>query len=275
MDLVQTAIQKNWEAHFLSVVVSVRKERRRLQQPLCVLIVGASGGIGQAIATSLATPHIQLALHYGHNDSAIARIATTCTEQGAFVRLLQASVDDREQIFAMRDQLAKSGWEPQVLVYAAGVSYRAMLQDVTETAWHRTFDINVRGALLCMQAFVPAMITRRYGRVIAVSSVWGACGASCEAVYAASKGALNALMKSYALELAPSGITVNVVAPGAVDAGMMHEYSFEEVEEVRTGIPLGRLGTAEEVASVVQYLVQPASRYVTGQVIAVSGGWQG
>ncbi len=238
-----------------------------------MLVVGASGGIGRAIAQRFAAPHTRLALHYATNERAVHALAAHCRAKGAQTDVHCASMDDAQQIGAMRDALDSRSWHPDVLVYAAGVCCVAQVQDVTEAMWERTFSINVRGFFQCIQAFVPNMLTRRYGRIVVVSSIWGERGASCESVYAASKGALHALVRSVALECAPSGVTVNVVAPGAIDVGMMHAHGNETASVVREAIPCGRLGRAEEVADFVHFVALPESGYITGQVLSINGGW--
>ncbi|MBU6145648.1 MAG: SDR family oxidoreductase [Paenibacillaceae bacterium] len=242
-------------------------------EPKCVLVVGASGGIGRAIALRFAAPQTRLALHCATNERVVHALAAQCRLGGADVSVHCAAMDDAQHIVAMRDALDARCWHPDVLVYAAGVGCVAQVQDVTEAMWERTFSINVRGFFQCIQAFVPNMLAKRRGRIIVVSSIWGERGASCESVYAASKGALHALVRSVALECAPSGVTVNAVAPGAIDVGMMHAYGDETTALVSEAIPCGRLGRAEEVADVVHFVARPESGYITGQVLSINGGW--
>jgi 3-oxoacyl-[acyl-carrier protein] reductase len=135
-------------------------------------------------------------------------------------------------------------------------------------------NINLKGMFLCTQRFAPHMISQKYGRIINVSSVWGITGASCEVMYSTAKGGVNAFTKSLAKELAPSGVTVNAVAPGAVDTDMMKHLDTSERSALEEDIPAGRLGTPDEIASLVYFLALPESSYITGQVISPNGGWQ-
>jgi 3-oxoacyl-[acyl-carrier protein] reductase len=123
------------------------------------------------------------------------------------------------------------------------------------------------------QLLAPAMVRRRYGRIINVSSVWGIAGASCEVLYSLTKGGVNAFTKALAKELAPSGVTVNAVAPGAVETDMMRDFSEAELAALRAEIPAGRLARPEEIASLIRFLASPESGYITGQVISPNGGW--
>jgi len=116
-------------------------------------------------------------------------------------------------------------------------------------------------------------VRRRRGRIINVSSVWGIAGASCEALYSLTKGGVNAFTKALAKELAPSGVTVNAVAPGAVETDMMRDFSEEELAALRAGIPAGRLARPEEIAAVIRFLALPEAGYITGQIISPNGGW--
>ncbi|MNV85088.1 3-oxoacyl-[acyl-carrier-protein] reductase FabG [compost metagenome] len=126
---------------------------------------------------------------------------------------------------------------------------------------------------MCSQIFMPYMVSQRYGRIINVSSVWGITGASCEVAYSASKGGVNAFTKALAKELAPSGVTVNAVAPGAVNTNMLSNLQEDEVRMLEDEIPVGRLATPNEISSLIYFLALPESGYITGQIISPNGGW--
>ena len=157
------------------------------------------------------------------------------------------------------------------LVNCAGVSSRGLLQDVTDDEWHRLFAVNTDGVFYVTRAFLPHMIEKKRGSIVSVSSVWGVKGAAFEAAYSASKAAVVGLTLALAKELAPSGITVNAVAPGATDTDMMKCYTPEELAALAEDIPLGRLASPDEVAAAVVFLLD--NGYVTGQVLTVDGGF--
>ena len=160
-----------------------------------------------------------------------------------------------------------------VLVCNAGVSLTGMLTDVTDAEFRRVLDVNIYGTFAALRAALPGMFWRRRGAIVTVSSIWGQEGASCEAVYSASKAAVIGLTQAAARETAGSGIRVNCVAPGFIDTEMNSHLSPGEKAEVTGSIPMGRAGTPEEVAETVFFLAGEAASYLTGQVIGVNGGW--
>ena len=148
-----------------------------------------------------------------------------------------------------------------------------MFQDITDADWHRILDVNLLGAVRTIRALLPDLLHRKSGSIVTVSSVWGQVGASCESHYAASKAALIGLSKSLAQELGPSGIRVNCVAPGVIDTEMNAMHSGETMRELAGQTPLGRIGTAAEVADSVLYLCSERASFITGQVLGVTGGF--
>ncbi|MCK9909509.1 SDR family oxidoreductase, partial [Microbacteriaceae bacterium K1510] len=128
--------------------------------------------------------------------------------------------------------------------------------------------VNVRSAFFVSQYALPAMLRAQFGRIVTISSIWGMAGGSCEVLYSLTKGALNTFTKALAKEVAPNQITVNAVAPGAIEGGMTNRFSPEELDTVREEIPVGRLGKPAEVASLVRYLLSAEAGYVTGQIIS-------
>lgn len=247
---------------------------RRKPSDTAVLITGASGGIGSAIAERFAADGCRVALHYSASAEAVRAAADRCASLGASqVLTARANVGDKAEVLRMRDELAKAGFVPNVLVNNAGVAHYGMLQDVTEEEWDRVMNVNLKGTFLCSQAFMGEMIARRFGRVINISSVWGLAGASCEVVYSAAKGGINAFTKALAKELALSGVSVNAVAPGAVRTAMLDSLSTEELNDLAEEIPMGRLAEPREIAETVRFLALPESAYMTGQILSPNGGW--
>lgn len=239
-----------------------------------VLITGASRGIGAAIAHRFASVGMKVIIHYLNSHEAANEVARTCLAYGGEAITIRADLRSAEQIDRMKSKLDELGFTPDILVNNAGTAYYGLFTDVTEEEWDDCMNINLKGMFLCTQRFAPHMISQKYGRIINVSSVWGITGASCEVMYSTAKGGVNAFTKSLAKELAPSGVTVNAVAPGAVDTDMMKHLDTSERSALEEDIPAGRLGTPDEIASLVYFLALPESSYITGQVISPNGGWQ-
>lgn len=222
-----------------------------------IVITGASGGIGKATAICLSQHN--LALQYNNNPISLEN-------QHSY----KCDLNSQKQIDEMFEKILKDVGDIDVLINNAGMSEFALLQDISLEAWNKMLSVNLSSAFLCTQKVIPSMLKKGAGHIINISSVWGQCGASCEAHYSASKGGLIAFTKAMALELAPSNILVNCICPGLIDTAMNKALSEEDIEEFIKEIPLGRAGKAEEVAKVVEFLINQT--YITGQVIAVNGG---
>ncbi|MFD0698318.1 elongation factor P 5-aminopentanone reductase [Paenibacillus sp. GCM10027628] len=238
-----------------------------------VLITGASRGIGAAIAERFAMVGMNVVIHYRDSHEAANEVARSCIKHGAKVLTVSADVRSREQINKMKEKLEQREMIPDIIVNNAGIAHYGLLSDVSEEDWDLIMDVNLKGAFLCTQTFMAAMIRQKYGRIINVSSIWGISGASCEVVYSTAKGGMNAFTKALAKELAPSGVTVNAVAPGAVNTEMMAGFQAEEKAALESEIPVGRFALPDEIASLVYFLALPESGYITGQIISPNGGW--
>jgi 3-oxoacyl-[acyl-carrier protein] reductase len=238
-----------------------------------VLVTGGNRGIGAAAAKRFAAAGMNVIIHYHQSHEAANEVARACLKHKVKVMTISADLRSRDQIIRMKEKLDSLDLRPDILVNNAGVAHYGMLSDVTEEEWDDVMDINLKGMFLCTQAFMPHMISQRYGRIINVSSIWGISGASCEVVYSTTKGGVNAFTKALAKELAPSEVTVNAVAPGAVDTSMLHHLTEEERRKLVEDIPAGRLAQPEEIASLVYFVALPESSYITGQIISPNGGF--
>lgn len=158
-----------------------------------------------------------------------------------------------------------------ILVCNAGICHTGLLQSMPEDDWDRLFAVNVKGIYNCVKASMPHFLQKQSGSIITVSSMWGQVGASCEAAYSATKGAVIALTKALAQELGPAGIRVNCVAPGVIQTDMCAKVAPDIMEELRQQTPVGRLGTGEDVASAILYLAD--APFVTGQILGINGGF--
>jgi len=238
-----------------------------------VLITGASKGIGAAVAQRFATVGMNVVIHYNQAHEAANEVARSCMVHGSKVLTISADIRSKEQLLRMQEKLAKHDMLPDILVNNAGISHYGMLADVSEEQWDQVMNVNLKGTFLTSQIFMERMVQHKYGRIINVSSIWGISGASCEVAYSTTKGGINAFTKALAKELAPSNVTVNAVAPGAVDTAMMNQFAAEEVAAMQSEIPAGRFAMPDEIASLVYFLALPESSYITGQIISPNGGW--
>lgn len=235
-----------------------------------VLITGGSRGIGAAVVRAFTARGWAAAFFYRQDEAAAASIAA---ETGAIA--VRCDVSDPASVAqAVKDARICLGAPAfDCLVLNAGISSGGLFIDGDESQWRRAFDVNLGGIVNVTKEAVRPMISRKNGSIVMLSSVWGQTGASCESVYAASKAAVIGLAKSLAKELGPSGIRVNTVAPGVIDTDMNACYSRSDLEALAEDIPLGRLGAAEEVAKAICFLASEDASYITGQVLAVNGGF--
>ena len=229
------------------------------------LITGSSRGIGAACAKRLAEDGWNVIITYNRSRSAAMKLAEELS-----CAAVQCDVSDSEQV----RRLFEIAGGVSLLVCCAGIALpQKLITDTTEKEWDDIFGTNVKGAFLCCREAIPHMVHEKSGNIILFSSIWGMCGASCEAAYSASKGAVISLAKSLAKELGPSGIRVNCVAPGVIDTDMNKNLSPADMDSLREETPLGEIGTPEDIASAVSYLASPGSRFITGQVISPNGGF--
>ncbi len=235
------------------------------------LITGSARGIGRACALRLARDGWRLALHYHRSAGPAAALCAELRERGCDAEVFQADVASRSEVYALHDAVSRFG-QPSLLVCNAGIAEQQLFTDITEEQWQRMLAVNLSGVFYCCQAFLPAMIARKHGCIVNVSSIWGLQGASCEVHYSAAKAGVIGLTRALAQEVGPSGVTVNCVAPGVIDTDMCAHLDEDARAALREQIPLGRLGTAAEVAEVVAFLASPAASYLTGQVISPNGG---
>ena len=160
-----------------------------------------------------------------------------------------------------------------MIVNNAGVAQTKLFTEITENDWDKIFDVNIKGMYFVLNAALPFLISQKRGKIINVSSIWGVCGASCEAHYSSAKAAVIGLTKALAKELGPSGINVNCVCPGVIDTQMLDEYNKEELDALKDKTPLGRLGTPEDVAKCIYFLASKDADFITGQILNVDGGF--
>lgn len=237
-----------------------------------ILITGASSGIGAATAIAFAKPNNRLILVSRKNMEGLKKIEDEGRKRGAEVLSILADVSDYEDCKSVVQQGVERFGTIDLLVNDAGISHIGLFQDMTPDEWQRVMNVNIGSVMNLCHLVIPSMVHRHHGRIINISSVWGNVGASCEAVYSASKGAINSFTKALAKELAPSNIQVNAIAFGAIETPMNAWLSKEEAEALADEIPAGREGTKEEAAQMI-CMVADAPDYLTGQILTMDGGW--
>ncbi len=236
-----------------------------------ILITGASGDIGQAIAKTLARAGYSLYLHYHKNKETIAGLIEEFETKNLGGEYIPIQADLRKKEDVMR--LCQEIYQIDGIIHNSGVSVTKLLTQMIDEEIEELMAVHVTSPMLITKTLLPKIIRQKRGNIIFISSIWGQTGASCETVYSAAKGAQIAFAKALSKELAPSRIRVNCVAPGSIRTKMLNHLDENELEEIITDIPLGRLGTPEDVAQAVQFLLSENASYITGQVLGVNGGW--
>ena len=223
------------------------------------LVTGASGAIGAAIAAALERQGA-LVLRHGHMN---------CGEG-----YLKADLRCENDVEALFLQAGERLGPIDILINNAGIALpQQLITDTSTEAFDDLFALDARAVFLCCRRALPHMIRQKWGRIVNISSVWGVAGGSCEAAYSAAKAAVIGLTKALAREAAPSGVTVNCVAPGVIGTPMNAHLSPEALAALACDIPVGRLGAPEDVANAVCFLAGEGAGYVTGQVLCVDGGF--
>ncbi len=240
------------------------------------IVTGASRGIGRAVAIALAEggwKHITIcADRDAEGLSETERIILNSSSACRVISLL-GDISDEAFVQELVDRACSEAGAPvDVLINNAGISIVGLVQDLSYADWHRIVDVNLSSVFLTSRAVIPGMVREQAGHIINVSSMWGRVGASCEAAYSATKGGVIAFTRALAKELAPSGISVNAVAPGCVDTVMNGHLSPDEKAALAEEIPAGRFASPSEIASVIVGIAQ-APAYMTGQVIGIDGGY--
>lgn len=236
-----------------------------------IIITGATRGIGLALARFYADKGFCLTLNGGHNKEALDRIEKELSEKTQVVTCF-GSVSEEETASAIVAKALSTFGQIDILINNAGISHIGLLSDMTSEQWHNLMGTNLDSVFYMSRAVLPHMVHRHCGKILNISSVWGEVGASCEAAYSASKGAVNALTKALAKELAPSHISVNGVSFGVIDTDMNRCFNEEERVSLAEEIPYGRFASPEEAAAFC-YQITESPEYLTGQIIRFDGGW--
>ncbi|MEE4608093.1 MAG: 3-oxoacyl-[acyl-carrier-protein] reductase [Desulfobacteraceae bacterium] len=242
------------------------------ETPSTVVVTGGSRGIGRAICLAFAPRRPRLFFNYRSDAAAAAETLAACRASGADASATGVDVADATAVAAFFDQILVETGRIDTLVCNAGITRDGLVMRMSPEDWEAVIATDLTGAFHCVRAAARPMARQRSGRIILVTSVVGAAGNAGQANYAAAKAGLIGLTKSLARELASRNVTVNAVAPGLVETDMTAALAPAAREALVSTIPLGRIGSAQEVAAAVQFLASAAAGYITGQVLHVNGG---
>ena len=256
----------------------INNRRKRDGFMSSVIITGASSGIGRGTALRLAESgkYEYIAINGGHDEAALSETAHAMKSAAKNSDLKVITVfGDISLALTAKALIMKTAREAgtvDALINCAAVSHVGLLMDMKPEEWQKTVEVNLNSVYNTCHEAVPYMVRQKSGRIINISSVWGLVGASCEVAYSTTKGGINAFTRALAKELAPSGISVNAIAFGAVDTRMNGFLSDEDRKDLEEEIPFGRMATVEEAAGTVAGLLDMPA-YLTGEVIKCDGGW--
>lgn len=238
-----------------------------------VLITGASRGIGKSTALLFAAKGYHVFLNCSTSVAALEEVKSYIeTEYKTSCTLVPGNVGNALDVKKMFETIYSECDHLDVLVNNAGVAHIGLLSDMSDEEWNRVIQTNLSSVFYCCRAAIPAMVSRKSGNIVNISSMWGVSGASCEAAYSASKSGVNGLTRALAKELAPSNIQVNAIACGVIDTVMNGQLDEEERQTLADEIPAGRFASPDEAARMVWQVVESPS-YMTGQVIGFDGGY--
>lgn len=236
------------------------------------LVTGASRGIGAVIAQKLAIKNHHVLVNYASSEARAQAVVDSIRAAGGSAELCPFDVSDPAAVDAQFENIAKNHGALAVLVNNAGITIDSLLLRLKNEDLDRMLDIDLKGAIYCTRAAVKGMMKSRAGSIIQVSSVIGEMGNAGQSAYAAAKAGLIGFSKSVAREMGSRQVRVNVITPGFIETEMTQGLTDAQKEAILRTIPLGFLGSSEDVAELVAFLASPASRYLTGQVIGVNGG---
>lgn len=235
------------------------------------VVTGASRGIGRTVALRLASEGAKVVVNYSGSQEKAEAVVEEIRSAGGEAFAFQANVSDADQVKEMMDEAIKQFGSIDFLVNNAGITRDNLLMRMKEDEWDDVLAINLKGVFLCTKAVTRQMMRQRAGRIVNLASVVGVVGNAGQANYVAAKAGVIGLTKTTAKELAARNILVNAVAPGFITTDMTDELGEEMKEQLLSTIPLGKLGSAEDVAGTVAFLLSDEAKYITGQTINVDG----
>ncbi len=232
-----------------------------------VLVTGASRGIGYCIADTFARAGYSVFATYNKTTESLPALSEKLTEEGFSLTPVFCDVSDEVSVKALFETVG----DIDILINNAGIAEFSLLSDISVSSWDRMIDTNLKSVFLCSKEASKAMIRKKSGKIINISSVWGLLGASCETHYSASKAGVIGFTRALAKELGPSGICVNCIAPGVIATEMNAHLSDDDMRALCGETPLGRIGTPEDVAHAALFFAE--AEFVTGETLSVGGGF--
>ncbi len=239
---------------------------------LVVVVVGGSGGLGGSICRYMGSHGADVAVLYHGNGARADALVGSLRGQGKKAQAFQVDVSQRESVDTVMADVVAAFATVDVLINCAGISRNGMIWKVGDEDWSSTLEVNLTGAFQCTRAVLPIMREKRKGRIINISSILGKIGVPGTSAYAASKAGIEGLTRATAVEVANRGITVNALALGYFDAGIIVKVPTDKLEKILGTIPVGRLGRVEEVCHTIGFLCTEGASYITGQTININGG---
>ena len=237
---------------------------------LNILITGASGGIGTCLSKTFASTKANLFL-IGSSEEKISKLQNELPNREN-INYFSVDLSERENVSHFCDSIIEKYGGISIIVNNAGITEDNLFMRMTDNAWDKVFAINLDASMIICRKFIRGMIKNKWGRIVNISSVVASTGNPGQSNYVAAKGALNGLTKSMALEVATRGVTVNCISPGFIDTAMTAKLTDDQKLKITERIPIGRMGTGDDVSALVLFLVTNEANYITGQNIHVNGG---
>lgn len=236
-----------------------------------IIITGASRGIGRNIAENLARKGYKIIANYNKSEEQAENLKKELLKENINIDIFKADVSKREECQKLVQFAIEKYGKIDTLINNAGISIWGPFTDMTDEEWNRILNNNLYSIIAMTQETIKHMIPQKEGLIINISSIWGMVGASCEVAYSITKAGVDGLTKSLAKELGPSNIRINSIAPGIIKTDMTSDYTPEEIKEIETQIPLGKMGEPIDITKTVEWLIE--DNYTTGQIISPNGGW--
>lgn len=238
-----------------------------------ILITGGAKGIGRKIAEDFASLGYNVCINYNTSEDEASDLKDKLASFGYSVMILKADISKVNEVNKMIDEILSNFGKIDILVNNAGICNYDLFTSISDEDIHKIIDVNLLGTINVTKSVLnKSMINNKCGNIINISSIWGITGASCEVMYSLTKAGIIGFTKALAKELAISNIRVNAVAPGVIDTEMISNLNQNEIDNLKEDIPIGRIGSVEDVSNTVMFLASDKSSYITGQVISPNGG---